>query len=187
MPFLERTCFAFPLAITVMSMSMTLALAKPLKVYQSTAPLSNDKVLSGLTLLPPEGSNFILKDMPGITICCRFNFKRLVFLKSFVMMIQPPGNPAPWELAFFFAGYQMSFMGFGNSDSRGSVPSWIMKDKEEEDFLTWTANRWHHICYAYTATTSWIQLIKVGSIESMQIIYDIDWIVPGWQGKHCGL
>ena len=81
----------------------------------------------------------------GITICTRFNYKQL----STQSWIFTQG-----ALSWIFAGYQESFLMFGNIN-------WILKDPKTQSFRMWITNRWHHICLSYDRNTSHISLMKV--------------------------
>ncbi len=158
-------------AILILRMSFLLAMAvvfvgnncfaSDIKVYTSTAPLNDEQVLSGL-LLQDNTSNIELTQLPGLSICVRFNFKRLLDSKSVLYRIESGElEQQSWKFANFVIGYSASSIGFGK-DHIGSVPSWIITEKDNhDDFSLWSPNKWHHVCMSYERFDSYISVVMV--------------------------
>ena len=173
--------------VTLTAATMTVCLmllvqgnfGKEAKVFESTSPLDDTVSQSGFW--PKSERKVRLWTLPGVSICSRFNYKRLMRWQSQLMQIGPWPD---WWMMFLFIGYRATFVGFGNVgklfwimsfseididvmdcnhiDSFGGIPSWVIMEKNTEEFMLWSANRWHHICLSYKASTSRIMVVKVG-------------------------
>ncbi len=70
-----------------------------------------------------------------------------------------------WSLFKVGIGYWSSFLSFGNNDTLGSIPGFIIQETGTGpfDYRAWLTNRWHHLCMSYTFATNHIQAVKVSS------------------------
>ena len=59
--------------------------------------------------------------------------------------------------------YKDSFFGFANSN-------WVVKDLQSNNFLIWTANRWHHVCFSFNRQTNRLLLVKDGQKTSVNYV-----------------
>ena len=134
---------------------------RTISLFESTAPVSDNQVLSGLSLIS-DNVNVKLSEKPGFSLCARFNFKRLLKGKSMIVRI---GTVEDWFLTFLFPGYHASFTAFGNWDENRSAPGWILQEKSADTFMLWSTNQWHHICMSYMTSTSHITYVKVNFIR----------------------
>ncbi len=127
-------------------------------VFESISALDSNRKLSGLHLKANKTS-VSLSNFDGLTICGRFDFKSLNQARSQFISIWSPS----WSVLKIEIGYQLSFFGFGNNDTHGSMPSYMLQDVEQDDndYMIWSANKWHHMCIAYEKTQSYIRCIKV--------------------------
>ena len=156
-----------------------------IKVYKSTVSSDDEPVLSGLVLKNDSIKNIALTDLRGVSFCARFNYMRLMGPETPLLWIKSNKSPTDWQLTYFLIGYDSSFMAFGNQDDNGDIPSWIIKEENSQEYTVWAANKWHHVCYSYSASTSRIQLIKVRTVL-LTITARFNHCL-GRQRNHCGL
>ena len=91
-----------------------------------------------------EKSNFT----QGISICGRFNYRRIAGSNQLIQ-IETPG-----AFMWSFMGYQGSFMQFG-------YINWVIKEVPSNNFRLWSTNRWHQICWSFNRQTSFLMFVKV--------------------------
>ena len=128
-----------------------------LKIYHSTLSVSSNSGLSGLKYKHVQNGNLNFND--GITICARFNYKKLGE-KAWLFDFDRKGKGKPF--LWFRIMYPNTWFGFGRYDKgRGHYSSWALKDPKTQNYNIWYANRWHHICIAFDAKRSHIAVIKV--------------------------
>ena len=133
---------------------LKLQLGQTLVTYQSTLPISAIAPISGLSLLKESikrDTNFT----NGITICIRFNYRKLG--KRMAIFTHQKQGTEDWK--YFYvrteAGYdQGTFFHFGGLN-------WIVKDMVKNSFILWSTNRWHSVCVSFDHYTSHIRFVKV--------------------------
>ncbi len=137
--------------------------AQTSKYYASTIPVTGPGTEeSGLTLdtttrIDPE-------QLSGLSVCLRFNLQRLAGSAGSAnlgLLIDWTDKTGDWRLMRFRAGYKSSLFAFGNNDTFGHVPSWVIRLKESEEYRLWYINRWHHFCFSYRARDNRLVFIMV--------------------------
>ena len=130
-----------------------------LKIYQSNVGFQNEKVISGLFYKKQTRQNIILSQ--NMTICVRFNFKRLSHLSQIIAIKNSNSQNDPNFLRIR-ARYPESWINFGNSEhGTGSKSSWILHDPKLNSYSIWETYKWHHICFSFLKMNSFISLVKV--------------------------
>ena len=142
--------------VVIVIVMTTSCLCKLLSVFESMSSMDDFNPVSGIHLVNAS-SNVDIASISGLSVCARFDYKRLMHEKTVMLILET----SSWRLLTLMAGYQVSFVNFGTTDQYGSSPGWIMQERDSGSFLMWSANRWHHFCLSYTAETSHIVLIKV--------------------------
>ena len=128
-----------------------------LKIYHSTLSVSSNSGLSGLKYINAQNVDIDFNE--GITICARFNYKKLGE-KAWLFDLDRKGKGKPF--LWFRIMYPNTWFGFGRYDKgRGYYSSWVLKDPKTQNYNIWFANRWHHVCIAFDAKRSHIAVIKV--------------------------
>ena len=125
-----------------------------LKIYRSNVPIGK----SGLSGLKYIHSNQNVMSTNSLTVCGRFNYKRLG-TKSVIFDLD--NNLATSYLSLSM-GYPYSFINFGNYDENHiATTSNLLTNPKTDEFIIWYINKWHHICFAHNSITSHIAFIKV--------------------------
>ena len=136
--------------LLVLLIHLKLQNVQALVTYQSTLRINHpiNETFSGLQLVEESIKNHT-KFEDGITICLRFNFRKLgaIVFKHF----SRASNPIMMEAQ---AIYKQTFLFFGNMN-------WIVKDMKSNSFIIWSTNRWHSICVSFDKKTSHIVFVKV--------------------------
>ena len=133
-----------------------------LKIYRSSLPIGK----SGLSGLKYEHSSLNLMSTNSLTVCGRFNYKRL----GGESVIFDLDKNLAVSFLWLTMGYPYTWVNFGNFDADHiASTSYILKDLKTDDFNIWYTNKWHHICFAYDTKTSHIAFVKVHSIYFKQI------------------
>ena len=126
--------------------------------FESISAVGTNQVLSGLQF----AGNVQQQKLTDLSICGRFQYKTLAGARSRFMFIQ---SPTDWSLFKLGVGYKSSFVGFGNHDSHGSMPSFILQDVNSESYMIWSTNRWHHFCLSFRMSSSHLKVVKVWLIR----------------------
>ena len=116
--------------------------------------------MAGIHYEKPEGQTF-----PGnsFTICTRFNYKMLgLYVGSRIFSIgggmkNPEGGQT--EFIFLSALYPITWLGLGYSDE--VFMTWTLKYQEENNFMIWKTNKWHHFCIAFDEQTLRVSVVNV--------------------------
>ena len=125
-----------------------------LKIYRSSLPIGKSG-LSGLKYVH-SGQNLISTN--SLTVCGRFNYKRL----GGESVIFDLDKNLAVSFLWLTMGYPYTWVNFGNFETDHiASTSYILKDPKTDEFSIWYTNKWHHICFAYDAKTSHIAFVKV--------------------------
>ena len=127
-----------------------------LKIFESTVGLEDKIAISGLQY--KKKSNEKVELTHSLTGCVRINFQRLDGLdvdgSSRILIIGNSNYPSR-DFLRMYAKYPITWFGYGNHElGKGFKGSWPLKDPVKNNFLIWRTNVWHHICTAYTKTSS---------------------------------
>ena len=135
-----------------------------LKIYKSNVPIDGNSGLSGLKYLHSK-ENVVFTN--SLTVCGRFNFKRLGG-KSIMFDIDK--NLAT-SFLFLPMNYPNTFVNFGNFDKDHiAMSSYILNDPKTEEFSIWYTNKWHHVCFGYNSKTNHVVFIKASFIENLKYL-----------------
>ncbi len=143
-----------------------LAVGLDLNFYESTIPvMSSNQTMdhdkeAGMSLASGSALNGLdIDNLSGLSICLRFNLRRLINESGWLVEWQSPDMD--WSLFKVAVGYRKSTVAFGNNDTFGSMPSWIIRVQGEEGFNIWSTNKWHHLCFSFRASDKKVTFIKV--------------------------
>ena len=125
-----------------------------LKIYRSNLSIGK----SGLSGLKYIHSNQNVMSTNSLTVCGRFNYKRLG-TKSVIFDLD--NNLATSYLSLSM-GYPYSFINFGNYDENHiATTSNLLTNPKTDEFIIWYINKWHHICFSYSKSNSFVSFVKV--------------------------
>ncbi len=98
--------------------------------------------------------NWVLRDMK------RLNMSLTSLIEHITTTFQSPS----WSIFRVGIGYMFSFLTFGNNNTLGSIPGFILQEvgKDPQDYIAWSANKWQHLCVSFSNSNHHIQVIKVG-------------------------
>ena len=130
--------------------------AREIVVFKSSLQLDNQRYLSGLRLKTTR-NNQPIQSFKGFSLCGRFNYQRLLGSQTRLFFIKDHD----WQLFFFKLDYDESFVSFGNVDHTGSAPSWINGELPDSNFVMWSTQRWHSVCFSFKASNSYVAIVKV--------------------------
>ncbi len=139
--------------------SIKVSTGSDISVIQSTTPLTDKNNLSGFQLKEASSQVINVQRLQGFSICGRFNFQRIVSGKTRLFRILSND----WHMFFFNINYDETFASFGNADEFGSSPSWICAEKTNANFVMWSTQRWHAVCFSFSARSSHVTITKVGT------------------------
>ena len=139
--------------------SIKVATGSSFSVFQSTTPLIDENNLSGLQLKVASSKLINVQRLQGFSICGRFNSQRIINGKTRLFRILD----SEWRLFFFNINYDHTFVSFGNADEFGSSPSWICADGSDTNFVMWSTQRWHSVCFSFQDSKSYVSMIKVNA------------------------
>ena len=140
-----------------------------LKIYHSTLPISSNSGVSGLKYKNEQNKDFDFDE--GLTVCARFNYKKLggkAWLFDFDKQ-EGIGKSFLW----FRIMYPATWFGFGNYGGGKRYSSWALKDPRNNNYNIWYANRWHHVCIAFDKRRSHIAVIKVSKLFIVKYVDSI--------------
>ena len=130
-----------------------------LKIYQSNISYQDENVVSGLYYKKEIEQNVIFSQ--SLTTCVRFNFKRLRD-SSRIIVIRNSNSQIYPDFLRMYARYPQTWINFGNHEHGiGSKASWILRDPATNSYLIWRTNKWHHICFSYSKSNSFVSFVKV--------------------------
>ena len=114
-------------------------------------------------------------------MCIRFNYKKLN--SGDLARILAIGNPhtfiakpGEWtaDFVYMYARYPATWFGFGYLDKGdGYYSSYVLEDPEKKTFMLFQANRWHHVCVAFSKETLRISYIKVNAFMFLLLLKSI--------------
>ena len=132
----------------------------PIKVYQSTLDITNEKDLAGLH---HQTSNSTKIQHDSFSVCVRFNYKRLAQNTVVILIHDTNCDSCEKEPSHPFFNLRaeypihLSFWGFGRYDlPEEPWASYIIP----QEFL-WITQKWNHMCMAFDKQTSHLSAVKV--------------------------
>ena len=126
-----------------------------LKIYQSNVTTQSENVISGI-FYQNENMEKLSGSNNSLTACIRLNVRRLSLDNTMILMI---GKNSKYESFLrLSAQYPNTWFHFGNSKS-----SWILNDVAMKTYLIWRIDNWHHTCFSYEKSKSYISFVKVRS------------------------
>ena len=131
---------------------------KGLWVYSSStlfflAPDGN--VVSGLTFKRSiDQKTFFISN--NFSACISLKIKRMSSEKS-AMLLNIETSEGFWFFKLY-ARYPATWFHFDDT-------SWVIKDLWTNSYQIWKINVWHHICFSYSESNSFISLVKVRYIQ----------------------
>ena len=70
-----------------------------------------------------------------------------------------------------FARYPATWLNFGNIEKGdGYFTAYIIRDPVLDTYMVYQANKWHHICFAYSSQESRISYVKDGKVTNINQI-----------------
>ena len=124
-----------------------------LEIYQSNVTFQDINVISGIFYQNEKLDKRVSNS--SLTACIRLNMKQLSSDNTMILMI---GNLKYENFLRLQAQYPTTWFHFGNLKS-----SWILKDVEMKTYLIWRIDNWHHTCFSYEKSNSYISFVKVRS------------------------
>ena len=124
-----------------------------LEIYQSNVTFQDINDISGIFYQNRKLEK--LMSNSSLTACIRFNIKQLSSDNTIVLMI---GNAKYENFLRLLAQYPTTWFHFGNPKS-----SWILNDVYVKSYLIWKIDTWHHTCFSYEKSNSYIRFVKVRS------------------------
>ena len=132
-----------------------------LKIYRSNSISQDEKVFSGLFYKRKPEEKFTSSN--NFTVCIRFTLKRLSVDESAKLIVI---ENTKYEKFFnLYAQYPATWFHFGNlaKHGRGLKASWILYDHTMKSYLVWSMHKWHHTCFSFSKSNSYISFVKVRS------------------------
>ena len=144
-----------PLFIAILIVSGT----KGIKVYRSTVDFLDEK-LSGLHFLNNQNP---AKFSQSFGLCLRFNFKKLGKSSDITKptIIYIPNPHSKKSFVRLRAEYEGTWFHLGNYERQNAFSNWVLFEPPDNFYLIWSANKWHHLCFAFEKSTSFVTLVKV--------------------------
>ena len=139
----------------------TFKLATFLKVYESTVPLGEYE-WGGLHYMKPKDQKELADD--SFTMCTRFNYKMLgTYSGSRIFSVGYGLQNSTGNREFFWVSalYPITWLGFGYED--GTFLTWTLKYIDDDNFMIWKTNHWHHFCFAFDKQTLRVSIVNVGN------------------------
>ena len=126
-----------------------------LKIYKSNADVPNGKVNSGLSYKKNVKRSVFVSN--NFTACIHVYIKRMSTDGS--AMLLTIDNVNHIRFLRLYARYPVTWFHFGTESS------WILcdptLDKMDDSCLVWRINKWHHLCFSYSESNSFISFVKV--------------------------
>ena len=132
-----------------------------LKIYKSKMEHSNPKMISGLVYKKFDLQNAFKSN--DFSVCMRANIKRLAQDNSATLLKIGGSDDAYAYFLRLVARDTASWINFGNPINMG----WILRDPMMEGYLIWKINEWHHFCFSYSESKSYMSFVKVSEYSKM--------------------
>ena len=132
-----------------------------LKVYQSLLSPDSTSGVAGLKFIGPILNT---EFSSSVTICGRFNFRRLQQSALFDFTNENE------RLMFLQIRYPTTWFQFGNPlNGPNSFASWVLQDPKTKDYSIFFASKWHHLCISYDSNDGNSKIIL--SLVKMKAFY----------------